>query len=378
MIAAAEEVPVRTAHAEWFLRRAERAPEGTDVAVIRLWFGYEPADLIGDLDNMREAIDWWLAKGEYDAMIRIVAATIRVFQSQGRYDEPDEWLRVALEHKAEMSAGGRTRCYSAWAEAAEIRGRFLVANERARAAIAEAPTPAEARGAYSLLVANMTWIDADEADRLLESAAEWTVALGPLADGYVGFARASVALARHDYARAIALLSRASYHAVHGIRPLELAVAYLLHGDPDRASVAVDEDAHRHDLQRWRDYYVPFIRGLIAAVRGDVADARAHLADAIASIKRWKIPLGLADGVLGYAVVRFHAGDYVRASELLAAVQTATRGGLRSPMSMGVYRHYIRAMRAASHQEGIAEARARGAAMTLDAAIARELQHGDA
>ena len=77
--------------------------------------------------------------------------------------------------------------------------------------------------------------------------------------------------------------------------------------------------------------------------------------------------------MLGWAIVRYHAGEVVRASELLGAVGAATGGGLRSPMSLMLYRHYVRAVRETMGREAARRARAIGTELTLDRALAREL-----
>ena len=108
-------------------------------------------------------------------------------------------------------------------------------------------------------------------------------------------------------------------------------------------------------------------------MRGRVGGARQHLREALHQVRRWKIPLGLADCVVGCAVVAFHTGDATRAAELLAAVRRAAGGGLRSPMSMCVYRHYVRQVRATMSPEARSAALEAGAQIGLDDAVAREL-----
>lgn len=377
MIAIGEALAVRNAHATWCLSRVETGTDGADVTTLRQWFSHSSWDLRYELDNMREAAEWWLAAGRRDLMLRIAVATIRAFHYQGRFEEPEKWLQAALAHTADLSSELRARCHGAWAQVAEFRGDFLLANERARAAIDIAEHPEHAGGAYSLLVANLTWIDPSEAERLLQLAPEWTKGLGPLAQGYVLAAQGELACARGDYDRAVALFSRvrSEARAFYDVQLHNLAVAHALRGDPETAARFLDILAAETDDTRWRDYYLPFLRAVTAAVRGDPSTARADTLEALALVRRWKIPLGLADCVVACAVSAFHAGDTPRAAELLAAVRAATGGGLRSPMSTCIYRHYVRAVRAAMDGDAAARARAlaTGGALTLEAAVAREL-----
>lgn len=370
LVAAGEATTVRNAHAEWFLRVAEAPPEKGQGVQAHLWFAYGQPSFV-DLENMRQAADWWLAQGHLDIMVRIATATTNGFHWQARFDEPVEWLATALAREAELPRGLRARCYTALAGVAEMRGEFFVANERARAAIALADDLADAGPAYSFLVENLIWIDPDEAERLLQSAPLWTKPLGREADNYTRAARAMLASARHDYDQAVALFSEIDLRTLNRVRVYQRCVLHLLRGDIDTAVAILGE----YVLQKgsWFEYYPPFLRALIAAVRGDHASARTQLLEAVALVRRWKIPLGLADCVVGCAVVALHAGDPERASALLAAVQAATGGGLRTPISMLVYRHYLRAVRALLDGSAVAKARAAGAALTLEAALAREL-----
>jgi predicted ATPase len=367
LVGAGEATAVRNAHAEWCLGQAEAPAEGQGVQA-RLFFQFgEP--IVDDLDNMRQAVDWWLAQGRHDLMVRIATATTNSFHMQARFDEPDEWLAIALAHETELPRVLRVRCYTALAAAAEMRGQFFIANEKARAAIALADKPADAGGAYSFLLGNLMWIDPEEAERLLESAPQWATPLGPWADTYIRAARGRLASARHDYDQAAALLSGVNLR--NRGSPNQLVVVHLLRGDVAAAAAVLEQAV---GLERsWVEYYRPLLRALIATRGGDHASARVQLMEAVAQVRRWKVPLGLADCVVGCAVVAFHAGDPERASELLAAVHGATGGGLRTDMSILVYRHYVRAVRAALDRPAVAQARAAGAALTLDAALAREL-----
>jgi predicted nucleic acid-binding protein len=62
------------------------------------------------------------------------------------------------------------------------------------------------------------------------------------------------------------------------------------------------------------------------------------------------------------------------AAELLACVSAATKASLRSPMSVCFYRYYRGAVRAALDAQTVARARRAGAQLSVDAALAAELQ----
>src|SRR5262249_17491455 len=184
LVAAEEATAIRNAHAEWCLRKAETFPDGRDASVARLWFFWESPDLFADLFNMRQAMDWWLELGHHDLVARVATTTTNAFEIQSRGEEVRETLRTALAHELEFPRALRVRCHTAWAFVAEQLGDFFIANERAREAVSLAEDPAEAGAAYSLLVANLNWIDPDEAERLLSGASRWAVTLGPQTEDY--------------------------------------------------------------------------------------------------------------------------------------------------------------------------------------------------
>jgi predicted ATPase/class 3 adenylate cyclase len=370
LLAAGEADAVRGTHADWFLRRVETEGYGGP------WFPPRVSPTLAvELDNLRQAADWWRERGRLDRMARIAAPTINEFHLQARFDEPEEWLHAALADGNVLPPELRAQCLAALGIAAEMRGDFVSANQHASTAIATVERPADAGGAYSLLVGNLIWVDPDEAERLLEHAEEWTLPLGAFAADFVCSTRAVLACARRDYERAVALFS-----GVHDARYLRgpsggtAVTAHLLRGDVAAAAKILDESYPRWVSTGWPAYYLSLFRALLAALRGDPTTARAYLIDAVAIIRRWKVPLGAADGVLACAALAFHAGRVERASELLASIHAATGGLLRSPMSMCLYRHYVSAVRAALDRDAVTRARAAGAALSLDAALARGLE----
>src|SRR5262249_31941778 len=157
--------------------------------------------------------------------------------------------------------------------------------------------------------------------RLLEHADEWAAPLGASAAGFVRGTRAVLACARRDYERAAALFSSVGdAWNFRGPAGGTAAVAYLLLGNVAAAEKTLDLFSPSWVLPGWPGYYLGLFRALLAAARGDQTTARAQLIEAVAIIRRWKVPLGTADGVLGCAVLAFFAGRTERASELLASI----------------------------------------------------------
>jgi len=366
LVAAGEAEAVRTTHARWFLDHVE------SLGHPGYWPSFASPALAAELDNVRQAADWWRAQERYDLLARVATGSFVDFEVQARFDETAEWVNVALAHEGDLPRALRARCHAAWAAVLEMRGEFYVANERARVAIALAGDPADAGDAYALLAANLTWIDPDEAERLLARAAEWTTSLGSAAADFIRSERGMLLLARHDYDRAVAELSGARPEGFGRVATF-LVVAHLLREDGAAAATVLDRSLESQPMWGWPAYFVPYFRAVIAAVSGDVSAARARIADTTALVRRWKIPLGLADCVVACAIAAFHSGDLPRAAELLGAVYAATGGGLRTPMSMAIYLHYVREVRSRLDREARARARAAGATLSLEEALAREL-----
>lgn len=370
LLATGEAERLRAAHAAWFAARAAACTRGGP------WFPPLIAvELDAEVDNLRQAIDWWRDTGDLERMALLAASTINEFHTHARFDEVEDWLQTALG-RADLPRPLRARCLSAWAIAAEMRGDFLAANDIARQAMASAEQPADAGGAYALLAHNLVWMAPAEAERLLDSSAAWTAPLGPAAAAVIGAIRAMLACAREEYEQACAHIAGASAASDAGVfggpaGGIEVTVR-ILGGQLDTAEAILDGLHSWGD--RWPLYYVPLLRGIIAARRGDPALARQLVGEAVAHSRRWRVPLAAADGLLGCAAIAFHAGRIERASELLACVSAATNASLRSPMSMCFYRYYRGAVRAALDAETVARARRAGAQLSVDAALAAELQ----
>jgi predicted ATPase len=376
LIAAGESDAIRHAHAEWCLRETE-AGAATLAFVAGLLDTVPRTDF--DLDNVRQAAEWFLANEQYDRLARVAVAATNEFLSQARLEEPEVWLAAVLARPDALSADLRTACLASFATVAEIRGDFPLANERARAAAALGTGTAAVATAYGLLVTNLTWMDYGEAERLVDvavaAAKRANVAPGPLEDDL----RAGLALARGDYAEAVARAGSLASQARGLIwGRYTLSVALLLSGDAAGASRTLDAIAMPRVLRTWVSYFLTLLRALVVAQRGDHGEARRLLLQAVSAVRRWKVPLGLADCVLGATVLALGRGDYPRASELLAAAHAATGGSFRSPASMCLYRHHARALRDLLDRETAARARAAGSALSLDEALARELAGAEA
>jgi hypothetical protein len=262
----------------------------------------------------------------------------------------------------------------AWAGVAEVQGDFALANERARATIAMSTEPATVAQAYGVLIANLTWMDLAQAERLVDEVDEWRARAGIELGGFIKRARGVLALASGQYDRAVAIL-RETYARRSHLEPwtwsrTDLVIAHLFAGN---AAAASDMVADLGQARGWQNYFPAYLGALIAAAQGDPALARVRVRECLAAVRRWKVPLGLVDCVVACAVIAFHAGDIERASELLAAAHTASGGNFRTPSSVAVYRHYAHAVRDGLDAERSRRARAAGATLSLETALAREL-----
>ena len=369
LVAAGEAERLRAAHAAGFQARAVAATRGGP------WFPpLVSLELDLEVENLRQAIEWWRDAGRLEDMALLAASTVNEFHSHARFDEVEDWLQAALGEGG-LPRALRARCLAAWAIAVEMRGDFPLATQIAQEAIATAERSSDASGAHGILVHNLVWSAPDEAERVLENAAEWAKPLGAAAPGLIGQARAIVACARHDYDEAVAHISGVDDvddgEIFGGSASAIVATVRILHGELDEAE-AILESVSLSD-QRWSRYYLPLLRGIIDARRGDIAGAREKIKESVAHSRRWKVPLAISDGVLGCAAIAFHAGRIERASELLACIAAATGGALRTPMSMCLYRYYRREVRSALDAATVARARSAGKNLSLEAALAAEL-----
>jgi hypothetical protein len=250
---------------------------------------------------------------------------------------------------------------AALAIAVEMRGDFVAASRIARTAIESAEHPSDAGGAYGILVQNLAWFSPDEAERLLENAAEWTRPLGDAAAGMIAGAGAIIACARYDYPGAASRVRGVADAGEGGVfggpASAIAAVIHVLNDEIDEAEAILARVVFRQD--RWPRYYLPLLQGIVDARRGDIAAATDKIRESVTYARRWKVPLAAPDGVIGCVALAYHAGKVERASELLACITAATGGALRSPMSMCLYRYYRREVRSVLDADTVARIRVR-------------------
>ncbi len=101
LLASEEDLPIRHAHALYYLRLAEEAEPQLKAAEQLVWL----ARLARELENLRAALGWLLEHGEGEQALRLPGALWWFWFMHGDWSEGRHWLEVALQLP---SAQGRT------------------------------------------------------------------------------------------------------------------------------------------------------------------------------------------------------------------------------------------------------------------------------
>ncbi|MFH9739339.1 AfsR/SARP family transcriptional regulator [Streptomyces roseolus] len=285
--------------------------------------------------------------GDWEVGVSLMFRTHMIVDMPGGMKGVDEdlaELRVLTRRVGDRWMGAQVA--SAAAEAHMMRGR----REEAREAYEEALALAREVGAHAeapFLVARLAELayrdgDSAAAERGIEEAARESERLR-LQDAlaYVDFMRAVLALERNDPARARAALSSAGAQARGGTPPPHFTIAL----DGFVARVEAQEGAG-----------AAAVTTAVEALRAGVA---GHCADILV--------ISLGEGLV-YALHR--AGDADRCARVAAAVDTWRRDVPRSVPELREAESIEAACRAALGEDGLAAARAAGAALDPEAVLA--------
>ncbi|HYI14925.1 MAG TPA: tetratricopeptide repeat protein, partial [Thermomicrobiales bacterium] len=291
LAAVGEEAEIRRRHQTWCLDLAERAEPKLTGPDQYQWF----SRLETEHDNLREALDWGIARRDAAASTRLGGALYRFWATHGHYEEGRRWL------------------------------------ERALALEPEARTAATGHALIGLGVMVFFQGEYERAAELWEKSLSLFTALGDItgiaySHGNLGL----VADAQGDYERAVTSYTE----ALALFRTLEdrTYIGYMLHnlgliayfqGDYERATTLIEESLALVRVLDDQNGVAMTLGnlGLVAFAQGNHERARSLQEESLAigrvsSNKPW-----LARGVEHFALIAAATGEPERAARLFAAAE---------------------------------------------------------
>jgi len=341
-----EEVAVRDRHAEYFVALAEAATPHLDgpEAVARL------ADLDREIDNLRAALDWRLARGGAEAAEatgRLVVALRAYWSRRGHLREGRRALERALTAGDALAPQTRAHALLAIGRLARMQydpaaARAYLTDALARLQALEDEAAADALdelgivaaigGASDEAVAEQRFTEGLALARRVGDPARMARALLRL--GNMAHARGDRAGAAARFEESLALLRGLDHPRGLGNTLNNTALAALLAGDWPRAdallaeALAVQREAGDADGTA----AVLCTTGHAALARDDTARADALLGESLAIFRAIDNALGLARCLEGFAGIAVSAGDLRRAARLFGAAQALLDArGVRVP-----------------------------------------------
>jgi predicted ATPase len=338
---AGETEAVQRRHRDFFLALADDWWKQTGGSSFR-WA--EPWRRGGEVEqhNFRAAMEWSLARGETEAVIRMVAALWLHWWYAGQVDVRD-WLERAMDRAAPRDDPLRIHLLIALALKVEEDGDGARAVRLARQAVAAAERSRDRDGIaltrVLLAIRLLGTGDGDEAQRLLKVVlAEADTPDPPAGVGFAHHDLGWIAIGAGDTVAAKAHFEQALNAAdqlgttirVHCLAALAPVAAVT--GEPERArSLAAAAVAAARPLRLRRILVMTLVRAAETAVlTGHDDDARGLVRELLALLaeigsRRW-----VADGLEVAALVLEHDGQAEPAARLMAAA-SAVRDALGEP-----------------------------------------------
>jgi predicted ATPase/class 3 adenylate cyclase/Tfp pilus assembly protein PilF len=354
-----EAAALRRAHAAYFLARAERAEPELTGPKQGAWL----ERLEREHDNLRAALGGARERGEVETALRLVAALWWFWWVRGHLREGRAWVEGLLALEARMAAASGT------ADAGTVDGEAV----RARALL----------GGGSLALwqgddpAAMAWLEQATAlaravgDRRTEARA--LNSLGVLANQQGDLERAGA-----RYAESLALMRKAGDRRGIAVALSGLGNIAFSQGDLEQAAAAFAEALalFRQGGDRAHIAVGLVNLGWVARRRGAVAEAEALGREALALDRKLGDLRRCAEDLEHLASTAAVAGQGARTARLLgaAAAVRETLGAPQPPDERADIEQAVAAARAALGEDAWAAAYAAGQALTLEEAIAEELE----
>ena len=341
--------------------------------------------------NLRAAIQWSIAQGEYDLVGRMANRLLTLSWNGGYSDEAHEWLTAAVEH-ASLSDEDLVAAYAGLAACAILRVSGDARDYAAKAIEVAAGRPFPHQVIARSLGAVFTGVVAEMA-RDEEAIAEtrgWAkkaIAIGaqagPAWEAFALVLAGQVELILRDvetadrYLQAAMETWRVPSISVIGCASA-LAVTRHILGDPE-GSLAAARTAFDVEEVGGQPGLGSNSLALALAGIGDYEGANEQLRASIHKALSWGVSLWLNEALVFCGAVAAIHGDPARASRLFAAGRyLGDAPNMATPFRTGgsyaLYLHYSPRVRQALHRNIVRQTRLDGKAMSIDDAMAYALE----
>jgi predicted ATPase/DNA-binding CsgD family transcriptional regulator len=373
LVESGESKQVRTTHRDWYLEWIESLPPN-QMGQLTL-AGTSP--LVSEEDNLTAALEWCRQQGQYDLCARIAVRMVIYWSMFFRFGEMMAWWQVLdaglpAEDRDHRAMALRLRSQAAANRAGEAE-EFEVYSTEATA-LAD---PHSWIAAELLFIQAVHWsiFDPARSDAFFERAFEIMASMGRSPDPvqYVGFYVSRLRRANsHD--EALALLGDWLADLGDSTPAPHTPGVFALYGE---IRTAVELKSRTPPM---RTPVARFTAGLsdalLASAEGQFDQAEHHLATMASVAREFAVHRGEAACLLGFAKVALDRGDFVRASRLLATVDSSAAPKDR-PLQFAtdalVYDHCIAGLREVLDPETARTTAAEGAALSLKEALDAEL-----
>jgi predicted ATPase len=376
LLASGEAAELRSAHRDWLLAWLESLP------LDELVWGRGDR-LIANSDNLSAALDWSLENDRLDLIARMASRMLGFWWLYARVGEMGAWWGVLADRLADLPDGLRAQALLVGVEHATVTGDFEAMQTLSADVLAIAePDSWVAAWAWMRQALYWTYGDPERGRHCIEQGCECaTSARVPELERTI--TAMSVNLLTGDEERDDELGGRAILDSLLATLDEDspssaftiIGIAAALGDTRTAGRLALTFLTGEHPFQR---YSQQFLAAVIAIGEGRIKAASEHLRAQVAIVREHALPLGDVSCLIGWAALAAMAGDYERASRLLASARSATRFPFRTPVEVLVYRQTARSVRDALDRATSDRCRTEGARTSVNDALDAELARLDA
>ncbi len=314
--ASADADAVRARHAAYYLDLAEQAEPRLIVEGSASWVDR----LALELPNLRAAVDWALASGRADQVLRLSGTMLSMAYARGDPAEGRRWLDAALAHRGDAPVPVQVDALFTASALAQLQGEFARSIGYSEEGLAISRAAGYGFGEVRALIG-------------LGVTAEWQGDLARAAGHYE---------AAHDRVQAIDIAELGRMVHWRALPLANLGDLAVLQGNPVQATRMAEEA-----LALWREqgYLWGIAQALgtqaaAASIRGEQARAAGLFGDALAQWMACSDLRGIAGTLAGIAGVSAERGDLAGAARMLGAAW-----GLADAVGVQFLAHHLYAER---------------------------------